>query len=224
MRRTSFASESESSQHPASEGALAERPLFVGFELTKVRGRALADPRSRPAAPAPARSPRPRPWGTQSRSGCPESSRSWRPIFRATAEVLRPHPARIARWPPRFRYACGQRCHTRSHRGGQRPNPSFHRPDQQSPDRVFVEGLAWDQIKGRHGGLASQPAGLSERGSPTRKETKTLGFPLTLEGCKSQRPCLAWPHLKIRTKMMMIRIRTTTPPPMYIDSPFLFGE
>ncbi len=38
MRRTSFASESESSQQPASEGALAERPFFVGFELTKVRG------------------------------------------------------------------------------------------------------------------------------------------------------------------------------------------
>ena len=38
MPRTNFASESESSQHSASEGALAERPFFVGFELTKVCG------------------------------------------------------------------------------------------------------------------------------------------------------------------------------------------
>ena len=34
----------------------------------------------------------------------------------------------------------------------------------------------------------------SERGKPAaRKQAKTLGFPLTLEGCESQRPCLTPP-------------------------------
>ena len=223
MRRTSFASESESSQHPASEGALAERPLFVGFELTKVRGRALADPRSRPAAPAPARSPDPG-HGARSRG----------------AAVRRVHDRGVR--SSGLRRKCSDRIRLES-RDGRRASAtcagsvairvviaedSVQTLPSTGPTNSLLTGFssrAWRGIRSRgdtEGWLPSP--GLSERGSPTRKETKTLGFPLTLEGCKSQRPCLAWPHLKIRTKMMMIRIRTTTPPPMYIDSPFLFGE
>jgi hypothetical protein len=34
----------------------------------------------------------------------------------------------------------------------------------------------------------------AQRGKPKRVgEAKTLGFPLTLEGCESQRRCLTWP-------------------------------
>jgi pimeloyl-ACP methyl ester carboxylesterase len=88
MRRTSFASESESSQHPASEGALAERPFFVGFELTKVRGIRFRIAGAGPPLLLLHGHPQTHAMWHAVAEQLYGEPRSWQPIFRATAEVL----------------------------------------------------------------------------------------------------------------------------------------